>query len=108
MAHLPEFTDSNFESEVLSSDIPVVVDFWAPWCGPCKMLTPILEDLAPEYEGKVKIGKMNVDDSPQYAARFGINSIPSLLFIKGGSIVDQHTGLLAKGPLQAKIDQFIA
>ncbi len=99
------FTDQNFSEEVLSNSMPVVVDFWAEWCGPCKMLTPIIEDIASEYEGKIVIGKLDVDSNPQTAAKYGINSIPSLLFFKNGNIVDQHTGLLAKAPLKAKIDR---
>ncbi|KMQ50213.1 Thioredoxin [Chitinispirillum alkaliphilum] len=99
------FTDQNFSEEVLSSELPVVVDFWAEWCGPCKMLTPILNDIAPEYEGKVVIGKLDVDSNPQTASKYGINSIPTMLFFKDGQIVEQHTGLLAKGPLKVKIDR---
>ncbi|MFW6244370.1 MAG: thioredoxin, partial [Fibrobacterota bacterium] len=91
--------------EVLSNSQPVVVDFWAEWCGPCKMLTPIIDELSAEYEGKVVIGKLDIDTNPQTAAKYGINSIPSLLFFKDGNVVDQHTGLLAKGPLKAKIDR---
>jgi thioredoxin 1 len=99
------FTDSNFATEVLASKLPVIVDFWAEWCGPCKMLTPIIEDIAGDYAGKVIFGKMDVDNNPQIAAKYGINSIPSLLFFKNGTIVEQHTGLLAKAPLKVKIDR---
>lgn len=99
------FTDSNFATEVLASKLPVIVDFWAEWCGPCKMLTPIIEDIAGDYIGKVIFGKMDVDNNPQIAAKYGINSIPSLLFFKHGAIVEQHTGLLAKAPLKVKIDR---
>jgi thioredoxin 1 len=99
------FTDSNFAIEVLASKLPVIVDFWAEWCGPCKMLTPIIEDIAGDYAGKVIVGKMDVDNNPQIAAKYGINSIPSLLFFKNGAIVEQHTGLLAKAPLKVKIDR---
>jgi len=104
---LAEFTDDNFEAEVLKSPVPVLVDFWAEWCGPCKMLTPIVEELANAYAGKIKIGKLNVDNSPVSASRYGVNSIPTLLFVKGGNVIDQHVGLLAKKGLQAKIDQFL-
>lgn len=105
MAHgaLLEFTDANFSTDVLESTEPVVVDFWAEWCGPCKMLTPIIENLSTEFEGKVRMGKVNVDDNPQTAAKYGIVSIPSLLFIHQGKVVDQHTGLLPQNALKAKI-----
>ena len=103
--HVKVFTDSNFADEVLASKLPVIVDFWAEWCGPCKMLTPIIGDIASEYAGKVLVGKLDVDNNPQVAAKYGINSIPSLLFFKNGTIVEQHTGLLAKAPLKAKIDR---
>ena len=103
--NLKVFTDKNFADEVLASKLPVIVDFWAEWCGPCKMLTPIIEDLAGEYAGKIVIGKMDVDNNPQTAAKYGINSIPSLMFFKNGQIVEQQTGLLPKAPLKAKIDR---
>ena len=99
-----EFTDQNFAAEVLSSGLPVVVDLWAEWCGPCKMLGPIIDDLAGEYEGKVVIGKLNVDSSPGTASKYRVTNLPTLLFFKDGNIVEQHVGLLAKGPLKAKID----
>jgi thioredoxin 1 len=104
---LADFTDANFETDVLKSSVPVVVDFWGEWCGPCKMLTPIVEELAKEYDGKVKIGKLNVDNSPLTASKYAVNSIPTILFVKDGNVVDQHVGLLAKKMLKAKIDQFI-
>lgn len=105
MAHgaLLEFTDANFTADVLESSVPVIVDFWAEWCGPCKMLTPIIENLAAEFEGKVRMGKVNVDDNPDTAAKYGIVSIPSLLFIQKGKVVDQHTGLLPQAALKTKI-----
>lgn len=105
---LADFTDANFSADALQSSVPVVVDFWATWCGPCKMLTPIIEDIAKELAGSVKIGKLNVDDNPATAARYSINSIPSLLFIKNGQVVEQHTGLLAKKPLLDKIKRVFA
>ncbi len=110
MSHgaLLEFSDNNFSGEVLNSELPVVVDFWAEWCGPCKMLTPILDAVAPEFEGKVRIGKVNVDDNPQTAARYGIVSIPSLLFFKEGKVVEQHTGLLPQPALRNKIAKVLA
>jgi thioredoxin 1 len=104
---LAEFTDDNFEAEVLKSTVPVVVDFWAEWCGPCKMLTPIIEELAKENAGTVKMGKLNVDNSPVSASRYGVSSIPTLLFVKNGNVVDQHVGLLAKKALQGKIERFL-
>jgi len=107
-AFVKEFTDQNFAGDVLSSTLPVVVDFWAQWCGPCKMLTPIIEELASEYNGKIVIGKMDVDANPQTPSRYGINSIPSLLFIKNGNVMEQHTGLLAKKALKDKIDRVFA
>ncbi len=104
---LVEFTDASFEADVLKSPVPVLVDFWAEWCGPCRMLTPIVEELAREYGGRIKIGKLNVDASPLTASRYSVSNIPTILFVKNGSVVDQHVGLLAKKALQAKIDQFI-
>jgi thioredoxin 1 len=100
---LKEFTDANFAAEALQSQQPVVVDFWAEWCGPCKMLTPIITKIAADLAGKVTIGKLNVDENPQTASRYSINSIPSLLFIRNGQVIDQHTGLLAEKPLSDKI-----
>ena len=99
-----EFTDENFESDVLSSEIPVVVDFWAPWCGPCKMLSPIIEELAGEYGDKVKIGKLNTDENPQTATRYNIVSIPTVLFIKKGEVVEKQVGVLKTEALKSKID----
>ncbi len=103
--NLKVFTDDNFTDEVINSKTPVIVDFWAEWCGPCKMLTPIIDEIAGEYQGKILIGKLDVDNNPQTAAKYNINSIPSLLFFNNGSIVEQHTGLLPKASLKSKIDR---
>ena len=84
------FTDANFEEEVLKSEIPVLVDFYADWCGPCKMMAPIIDELAKEYDGKWKIGKCNIDDAPETAAKYGITSIPSLKFFKNGEVYDER------------------
>ena len=97
-------TDANFEKEIIKSDIPVLVDFWAEWCMPCKMVTPILKEIAEEMEGKIKIAKLNVDNSPQSAGQYGIRSIPSLLIFKSGSVVEQMIGALPKNTIQQKID----
>jgi thioredoxin 1 len=102
-----EFTEQNFESEVLKSQLPVLVDFWAEWCGPCKMLTPIIELVAGENKGVIKIGKLNIDNAPQIASRYGVSSIPTLLFVKNGVVVEQHVGMLAKKVLDAKIAQLL-
>ena len=98
-----EFTDSNFQTEVLSSQQPVLVDFWAPWCGPCKMLAPTIEQLAGEFEGKVRIGKLNTDDNPQVASSYGISAIPTVLLFKGGSIVDRFVGVTPKAKMSASL-----
>jgi thioredoxin 1 len=98
-----EFTDGNFQTEVLSSQEPVLVDFWAPWCGPCKMLAPTIEQLAGEFEGKVRIGKLNTDDNPQVASSYGISAIPTVLLFEGGSIVDRFVGVTPKAKMSASL-----
>lgn len=97
------FTDENFEQEVLKSDVPVLVDFFAEWCGPCKMMAPAIDELAKEYEGKWKIGKCDVDQAPQAAMKYGIQSIPSLFFFKGGEVVDKAIGFQAKDKIKEKL-----
>ncbi len=103
-----EFTESNFDNEVMNSDQPVLVDFWAEWCGPCKMVGPVVEELAKEYEGKAKIGKVNVDENPNISAKFGIRSIPTILYIKGGEVVDKSVGAVPKAALAEKLDAQLA
>ena len=100
-------TDDTFEQEVLKSDVPVVVDFWAEWCGPCKMIGPALEELAEQYEGKVKIAKVNVDENPGTAAALGIRGIPALFLFKNGEIVSNKTGAAPKAALQGWIEDSI-
>ena len=107
MSNEIEITDANFAAEVEGSDIPVLVDFWAPWCGPCKMIAPIVEEIAAEYQGKLKVGKLNTDDNTQVATKFGIMSIPTLMIFKGGEVVERIVGAHAKESLTNKIDSVI-
>jgi thioredoxin 1 len=102
-----ELNDGNFESEVLKSDKPVLVDFWAPWCGPCRMVGPVVEEIAKDYEGKLKVGKLNVDDNSQTAVQYGIMSIPNLLFFKEGKVIDQIIGAVPKQHFVEKIDKIV-
>ncbi len=97
-------TDANFEEIVLKSDKPVLVDFWAEWCGPCRMVGPIVEELAKEYDGKAVVTKMNVDENAEVTAKYGIRNIPTILFFKNGEIVDKTVGALPKGKLAEKLD----
>ena len=97
------FTDSNFQTEVLSSDKLTVVDFWAEWCGPCRAIGPVIEELSKEYAGKVNVGKVNVDENPQVSMNYGITSIPCVLFIKDGQVVDKQVGAAPKSVFEKKI-----
>ena len=100
-------TDANFDA-TLKSDMPVLVDFWAEWCGPCKMIGPVVEELAGDYDGKAVIGKLNVDENPQVTARFGVRSIPTLLVFKNGEIVDKQVGAVPKSVLASKLNAQVA
>jgi thioredoxin 1 len=107
MAEL-QLSDSSFDNEVLKSDKPVLVDFWAPWCGPCRMLSPLIDELSKEYEGKIKVAKLNTDENFQVATRYKISGIPSLLFFKGGKVMDQLIGVHAKPEIKKRLDSLIA
>jgi thioredoxin 1 len=104
MGHVNEITDSDFEQEVLQSDQPVLVDFWAPWCGPCRQIAPMIDELSSENEGVVKIVKMNIDESPNSPQQYGVNSIPTLMLFKGGSVVERFVGVQPKQRLQEALD----
>jgi len=99
-----EIDDDNFESEVLKSTLPVLVDFWAPWCGPCRAIGPTIEALEQNYSGKIKFVKVNVDENPQSPSRYGIQAIPTLIFFKNGAIAEQITGMVAKAKLEEAIE----
>jgi len=100
-------TDAEFEKSVLQSTVPVIVDFWAPWCGPCKMVAPTLDKLASEYAGKVLVAKVNTDDNPDWATRFGVQGIPTMLFIANGKLVHRQVGALPEGMLRDIVKEFL-
>ena len=102
-----EITDSNFDELVLKSDKPVVVDFWAEWCGPCKMIGPLIDEMSKDYEGKALIGKVNVDQNANVSAQFGVRSIPTVLFIKNGEVVDKSVGAVPKATLDSKLEALL-
>jgi thioredoxin 1 len=104
-ANVAKFTDGNFDAEVVKSGTPVLVDFWAEWCGPCRLMTPILDELAPAYAGKLKIGKLNVDENQESPSQFGVMNIPTLILFKGGREVERIVGAMSKSDLQKKIDK---
>lgn len=100
-------TDNTFKSEVLESNIPVIIDFWAPWCGPCKMIAPVIEQIAKEYSGKIKVCKVNVDENSGIASQYSIMSIPTVLIVKDGEVVDQSIGAVSLDAIREKVNQFI-
>ena len=102
-----ELTDANFSDTMQHSDVPVMVDFWAPWCGPCRVLAPIVDEIAGEYHGRLSVGKVNIDDNPALASQFNIRSIPTLLFFRKGHVVDAVNHLVPKDQLQKKVDQVL-
>ncbi len=103
-----EFSDSNFKESVLDNDGISVIDFWAEWCGPCKMITPIIEELSKEYEGKATIGKLNVDENPEVSMKYGIRNIPTILILKNGEVVEKQVGVTTKAKLAEKIEAHMA
>lgn len=105
--HLISTSDANFEAEVLQSDIPVLVDFWAVWCGPCKMISPILDEVAGEYAGKVKIAKLNIDENPATPPKYGVRGIPTLVLFKNGEVDSTQVGALSKSQLTAFLDEHL-
>jgi len=107
VAGVQEVTDASFDGEVLKSDVPVLIDLWAPWCGPCKAISPVVEELAKEYSGRLKVVKMNVDDNPQTPSRYGVRSIPNLILFKDGQVRDQIVGAVPKAHLVKAIDQVV-
>lgn len=107
MSAVQEVNDQNFETEVVNSDLPVLIDFWAPWCAPCRAIGPVVDELAGEYEGKLKVVKMNVDDNPLTPSRYGVRSIPNLLLIKNGQVKDQIIGAVPKAQFVSAISKVV-
>ncbi len=100
-----QVSDGDFEAQALQSDVPFLLDFWAPWCGPCKAIGPVIDELAAEFDGKLKVGKMNVDDNPATPGKYGIRAIPTLILFKGGEVADQVTGAVGKQQLVAMVEK---
>jgi thioredoxin 1 len=107
MKNVIHVTDTEFQEKVLDSQLPVVVDFWAPWCGPCRMIAPVLEEVAEDYEDRIVIAKVNTDENPQWAMDFGVQGIPTLLFIVNGEVIDQQVGASSAPALKARVSEFI-
>ena len=107
MANVSEISDQSFEAEVLQSPVPVLIDFWAPWCGPCRAIAPVVEELATEYQGRIKVVKMNVDDNPQTPTRYGVRGIPNLILFQGGQVKEQITGAVPKAQLVRAITSVV-
>lgn len=107
-ANIVTLTQTNFGNEVLKSQVPVLVDFWAEWCGPCKMIAPVLDELAGEFDGKVKVGKVNIDEHQALATEYGIRAIPTLLIFKGGQVIEQIVGMRSKRDLKSSLDRAAA
>jgi thioredoxin 1 len=107
MANIAEVGDHNFDAEVIRSELPVLIDFWAPWCGPCRSIAPLVEELAGEYEGRLKVAKLNVDDNPVTPSRYGVRGIPNLLILKGGTVKEQIVGAVPKSRLVGAIEKVL-
>ena len=107
MADVQQVTDASFDSDVLQADVPVLIDFWAPWCGPCKAIAPVVDELAKDYAGRLKVVKMNVDDNPTTPSKYGVRSIPNLLVFKGGQVKEQIVGAVPKAVLVKAVDQVV-